>query len=423
MKWLITLFMLLFMAKMHAQTSQPNVIHAQYTNEAIKLDGKLDEPVWEKAIHISNFTQRELNIGEPATERTEVAIVYTANTLYIGFWGYDSEPDKLVAREMKRDFEFDLEDNFEVIIDTYNDDRNGFLFVVNPNGARADVQVINNGESENEFWNGVWNAKTTVTDQGWFAEIQIPFSTLKFKTDVSKQRWGINFERNIRRKREQLLWQGWSRDSELELLNRAGTLVGLDSIISKDFIEVKPYAIGGGQFTPGKEEGQLNAGGDINYLITPTLRMNLTFNTDFAQVEADRQQINLTRFPLFFPERREFFLEGQDFFDMGMGNTVIPFYSRRIGLAEDRSTVPIIAGARLLGKVNNSTLGALSMQTASRDSVPSINYTVLSWRQEGVFHVFVLDLSKLPLRAGIEGCPLKKRKCEIHPTSTVVIIK
>lgn len=370
------------MAKMHAQTSQPNVIHAQYTNEAIKLDGRLDEPVWKKATHIGNFTQRELNIGEPATERTEVAIIYTARTLYIGFWGYDSEPDKLVAREMKRDFEFDLEDNFEVIIDTYNDDRNGFLFVVNPNAARADVQVINNGESENEFWNGVWNAKTTVTDQGWFAEIQIPFSTLKFETNVSKQRWGINFERNIRRKREQLLWQGWSRDSELELLNRAGTLVGLDSIFSKDFIEVKPYAIGGGQFTPGKEEGQLNAGGDINYLITPTLRINLTFNTDFAQVESDRQQINLTRFPLFFPERREFFLEGQDFFDMGMGNRIIPFYSRRIGLAEDGSTVPIIAGARLLGKVNNSTLGALSLQTASRDSVPSTNYTVLSWRQD-----------------------------------------
>ena len=373
---------LLIMAKIHAQTSRPNIIEAQYTNEAIKLDGKLDEPVWETAIHISNFTQRELNIGKPATERTEVAIVYTANTLYIGFWGYDGEPDKLVAREMKRDFEFDLEDNFEVIIDTYNDDRNGFLFVVNPNGARADVQVINNGESENEFWNGVWKAKTTVTDQGWFAEIQIPFSTLKFKTDVAKQRWGINFERNIRRKREQLLWQGWSRDSELELLNRAGTLVGLDSIINKDFIEVKPYAIGGGQLTPGMEEGELNAGGDINYLITPTLRMNLTFNTDFAQVESDRQQINLTRFPLFFPERREFFLEGQDFFDMGMGSTIIPFYSRRIGLAEDGSTVPILAGARLLGKVNNSTIGVLSMQTARKDSIASTNYSVLSWRQD-----------------------------------------
>lgn len=383
MKWILAgINILSVICYATSQTSKPDTIYAHFTHNSINLDGKLDEPAWQQAMHISNFTQRELNVGEPATERTEVAIVYSAKTLYIGFWGYDSQPDKLVAREMRRDFEFDLEDNFEVIIDTYNDNRNGFLFVINPNGARADVQVINNGESENEFWNGVWNAKTTITPDGWFAEMEIPFSTLKFRTNIEEQIWGINFERNIRRKREQLLWQGWSRDSELELLNRAGTLVGLDSIVNKDFIEVKPYTIGGGEFTPGKEEGQLNAGGDINYLITPTLRLNLTFNTDFAQVEADRQQINLTRFPLFFPERREFFLEGQDYFDMGMGNRIIPFYSRRIGLAEDRSTVPIIAGARLLGKINNTTLGAMSIQTASRDSIPSANYTVFSWRQD-----------------------------------------
>lgn len=365
-----------------AQTSKPDTIYARYSQEGIQLDGKLNEAVWKRAVHISNFTQRELNVGEPATERTEVAIVYTAKSLFIGFCGYDREPDKLVAREMKRDFSWGGEDNFEVIIDTYNDDRNGFLFAINPNAARADVQVLNNGESFNKSWNGVWDAKTTITDEGWFAEVEIPFSTLKFRTDLSKQIWGINFERNIRRKREQLLWQGWSRDSELELLNRAGTLVGLDSIISKDFIEIKPYTIGGGEFTPGQNKGQLNAGGDINYLITPTLRMNFTFNTDFAQVEADRQQINLTRFPVFFPERREFFLEGQDYFDMGMGNRIIPFYSRRIGLAEDRSTVPIIAGARLLGKVNDATLGVMSIQTAGRDSIPSTNYSILSWRQD-----------------------------------------
>ncbi len=390
LKWLlISMNILIMFSSAWAQTSKPDTIYAHFTQSAIQLDGVLDEAAWEQAIHISNFTQRELNIGEPATERTEVAIVYTAKTLYIGFWGYDSEPDRLVAREMKRDFDFDLEDNFEVIIDSYNDDRNGFLFVINPNGARADVQVINNGESENEFWNGVWNAKTTITNEGWFAEIEIPFSTLKFRTKVDEQIWGINFERNIRRKREQLLWQGWSRDSELELLNRAGTLIGLGNITSKHFVEIKPYAIGGGEFTPGQDERELNAGGDINYLITPTLRLNLTFNTDFAQVEADREQINLTRFPLFFEERREFFLEGQDFFDMGMGRTIIPFYSRRIGLAEDRSTVPIIAGARVLGKVRNTTIGAMSMQTASRDSIPSTNYTILSWRQD------VLDQSSI----------------------------
>ena len=365
-----------------AQTGQPNNIYAHYTQHAIQLDGKLDEQAWQQAIRIGNFTQRELNVGEPASERTEVAIIYTAKTLYVGFWGYDSEPEKLVAREMKRDFSWGNEDNFEVIIDTYNDDRNGFLFVINPNAARADAQVLNNGDAFNKSWDGVWNAKTTITPEGWFAEMEIPFSTLKFRTDMAKQVWGINFERNIRRKREQLLWQGWSRDSELELLNRAGTLTGLDSIVNKDFIEVKPYAIGGGELTPDQNNGQWDIGGDINYLITPTLRMNLTFNTDFAQVEADQQQINLTRFPLFFPERREFFLEGQDFFDMGMGNQIIPFYSRRIGLAEDRSTVPIIAGARLLGKVKNSTLGVMSIQTANRDSIPTTNYSVMSWRQD-----------------------------------------
>ena len=364
-----------------AQTSNPDTTFAYFTPDPILLDGNLDEPVWQQAIHISNFTQRELNVNEPATERTEVAVVYTSKTLYIGFWGYDSEPDKLVAREMKRDFKWDQEDNFELIIDTYNDDRNGFLFVINPNAARADAQVLDNGGSFNIFWNGVWNARTIKTDQGWFAEIEIPFSTLKFSTDA-EQVWGINFERNIRRKREQILWQGWSRDSELELLNRAGTLVGLDRIRSRKFIEIKPYGIAGREFGTEQKNDILSAGGDINYLITPTLRMNLTFNTDFAQVEADRQQINLTRFPLFFPERREFFLEGQDYFDMGMGRYILPFYSRRIGLAEDRSTVPIIAGARLLGKVRNSTIGVMSMQTASRDSIPSTNYTVFNWRQD-----------------------------------------
>lgn len=365
-----------------AQKSIPDTILAHFNMQKIQLDGVLNEPAWDSAMHISNFTQRELNVGEAPTERTEVAIIYTPQTLYIGIWCYDKEPEKIVARELKRDFDFDKEDNFEMIIDTYNDDRNGFLFVINPNGARADAQILNNGASENTYWNGVWNAKTTITSEGWFAEIEIPFSTLKFRTGIDEKTWGINFERNIRRKREQLLWQGWSRDSELELVNRAGTLAGLDKILDKDFIEVKPYGIAGGEFGKETRDGILNVGGDVNYLVTPTLRLNLTINTDFAQVEADQQQINLTRFPLFFPERREFFLEGQDYFDMGIGDNITPFYSRRIGLTEDRIPVPIIAGVRLLGKVNNSTIGAMSIQTAEKDSIPTANYSVLSWRQD-----------------------------------------
>ncbi|MDO1449602.1 DUF5916 domain-containing protein [Rhodocytophaga aerolata] len=371
-----------------SQHSSPDTIITFFSEKEILLDGVLNESVWEQAMHISNFTQRELNVNQPATERTEVALVYTEKTLYIGIWCYDREADKIVARELKRDFEHSREDNFEVIIDTYHDKRNGFLFIINPNAARKDAQVLDNGESFNVNWNGVWNVKTTISDKGWFAEMQIPFSTLKFRSGLERQVWGINFERNIRRKREQLLWQGWSRDSELEFVNRAGTLVGLNQVASKAFVEVKPYSIGGVQLEGDNDKGIFNLGGDVNYLVTPTLRLNLTVNTDFAQVESDRQQINLTRFPLFFPERREFFLEGQDYFDMGLGERIIPFYSRRIGLNENRQTVPILAGVRLLGKVNNSTIGAMSIQTAEQDgingdvSTPTSNYTVLSWRQD-----------------------------------------
>lgn len=366
-----------------AQTSDPDSIVAFFTRGEVKLDGILNEDAWTKAMHISNFTQRELNVNEPGTERTEVAIVYTSRSLFIGVWCYDSEPNKLIAKELKRDFDHSIDDNFEVIIDTYNDDRNGFLFVTNPNGAREDAQVLDNGASVNKFYNGVWNVKTTITNEGWFAEFEIPFYTLKFRSGKETQVWGINFERNIRRKREQLLWQGWSRDSDLELVNRAGTLVGLDSLLNKQYVEVKPYGIAGHEFDRyEKDKSIANLGGDINYLITPTLRLNLTANTDFAQVESDREVINLTRFPVFFPERREFFLEGQDYFDMQLGNTILPFYSRRIGLNEDRETVPIIAGLRLLGKVNNSTIGAMSIQTADQGETPTTNYSILSFRQD-----------------------------------------
>lgn len=360
---------------------------AGYTEEHIELDGRLDEKAWQDAVKISNFTQRELNFGEPASERTEVALIFDNDHIYIGVWCYDSRPDKIIAKELRRDFNYGLDDNFIIILDTYNDKRNGFMFVTNPNGARGDLQIFNNGGSRNAFWNGVWDVRTTVTSEGWFAEFKIPFYTLKYRMGLDKQVWGINFERNIRRKREQSRWQGWSRDNRIEQVNQAGSLIGLDRLEDKQFVEVKPYGLAGGEYS-GENTGAVgNAGGDINYLITPTYRLNVTFNTDFAQVEADQQQINITRFPLFFPELREFFLEGDDFFDMGFGgNRIIPFYTRRIGLSEQDDgsleTVPIIAGARLLGKEANSTVGLMSLQTASRGDTPGQNFTVGSWRQD-----------------------------------------
>ena len=357
-------------------------IKAFKINQPITLDGDLSEPAWKKAMHIAHFTQRELNEGRASTERTEVAILYDDENLYIGVWCFDDAPREIVAQKMKKDFDYSTEDNFKFILDTYNDERNGYLIVTNPNGARFDALIRDNGNSVNSAWDGVWNVKTVVSDKGWFAEFVIPFSTLKFKTKDS-QLWGVNFERNIRRKREQVLWQGWSRDYEIEQVSHAGKLTGIAGVGNVALIEFKPFGITG--YEKNEETGgnyTAHAGGDINYLITPTMKLNLTVNTDFAQVESDQLQVNLSRFSLFYPEKREFFLEGQDYFNFSLGGNTRPFYTRRIGLAPDRSTVPINAGVRLLGKTGNTTLGGMSIQTAKHDTIPSTNYSVLRWKQD-----------------------------------------
>jgi hypothetical protein len=386
MRILLALLFVVFALYSHvwAQVSFPNTIQASFISNPIQLDGQLDEPEWQSANRISNFTQRELNFGESVSERTEVAVLYDKEKLYIGVWCYDRNPSAIIAKELKRDFNYEIDDNFIIVIDTYNDERNGFMFVTNPNAARADLQIFNNGGSLSAFWNGVWDVKTQRNNSGWFAEFEIPFYTFKYKTQTDIQQWGINFERNIRHKREQALWQGWSRNNRVQQVNQAGNLTGLEDLRNKSFVEVKPYAIGGGQRSGQGPVGTLaNGGGDINYLLSPTYRINATFNTDFAQVEADQQQVNITRFPLFFPELREFFLEGDDYFNMGFGgNRIIPFYTRRIGLTDNLDPIPIIAGARLLGKEQNSTVGLMAIQTDEAEGQPSTNYTVGSWRQD-----------------------------------------
>jgi hypothetical protein len=369
--------------------AQPDSLRAVPAASPPKVDGVLNERVWRQAPRATDFTQRELNEGAPATERTEVAVAYTQQALYVAAWCFDRRPDALRALEYSRDFNNSLDDDFELLLDTYNDDRNGFLFITNPRAARRDAQVLNNGDGFNLFWDGVWNVATTRTDSGWFAEFRIPFITLKYPQTEGVQRWGINFERNIRRKREEVRWQGWRRDFSFRQVNQAGTLTRLRPRGRGHFLELKPYAIGGRQWSetdrpsPGQTDNVADIGGDANYLLSPNLRAQLTVNTDFAQVEVDRQQINLTRFPLFFPERREFFLEGQDYFNMGYGgNRITPFYSRRIGLNAEREEVPIIAGGRMLGKWRNSTLGLMSIQTAEQGRQAATHYTVGSWRQD-----------------------------------------
>ena len=391
---LVLTVLIAFSAK--AQKSSPDTLFAFYTDEKINLDGELNEACWQDAVKISNFTQRELNEGEPATERTEVAIVYSTNVMYIGFWGYDSDAASISAQKMERDFHWGTDDNFEIIMSTFNDNRNGYLLVINPNGARADVLISNEGEGFNRSWNGVWDVATTITDEGWFAEIQIPFSTLKFKKSDSLN-WGINFERNIRRKKEQIMWQGWSRIFEIEKISQAGKLTGLNNIKAKNKVEIKPYVSGGVEKISGEAvDYRYKIGGDVNIDVTPTLKLNLTINTDFAQVESDRARINLSRFSLYYPEKRQFFLEAKDLFQMNVGNRNQVFYSRTIGL-EDGEEVPIIAGARLFGKQNRTSIGVMSIQTVAKDSILTTNHSVMRVRQDigGQSSVGAIVTSKL----------------------------
>lgn len=363
-----------------AQISMPNSLDAYFTTEKIKTDGILNEPVWSKAKHICNFTQRETNNGQPVTERTEVAVVYTAHELHVGIWCYDSDPKGIIAKEMERDFSYWYDDNFEIVLDTYSDKRNGYIFAINPNGARADALTSNDGLSTNRDWNGIWDAAAVINDSGWFAEIVIPFSTLKFSND-SLQFWGMNLERNIRRKQEQVFWQGWSRNYDFEHVSHAGTLI-LRNISGKETLEIKPFITGGIDVGAKQQPGKIDKiGGDINYLITPTLKLNATVNTDFAQVESDALVSNLSRFSVYYPEKREFFLEGKSLFDFSFSGGAYMFYSRRIGIDNGRE-IPIIGGLRVLGREGNTNIGAISMQTADKDSVNSANYSVIRIKQD-----------------------------------------
>jgi len=361
------------------QHSKPDTLVAFSCFDQIKVDGKLNESCWINAPTIENFTQREQNEGEPATEKTKIAVVYSTNEIYFGIWCFDSEPDKISAQQMARDFSWSSDDNIEIMVSTFNDNRNGYLFVTNPNGALADVWVGDEGNDFNKSWNGVWDVAVERNSQGWFVEMVIPFSTIKFKKD-SSQVWGINFERNIRRKKEQLLWQGWSRLYDVEKISQGGKLSGINNIKQETKIEIKPYMLGGFEFSEKRTKNTGKIGGEINFDITPTLKLNFTANTDFAQVESDRKQINLSRFSLYYPEKRQFFLEGKNYYDMNVDKVQL-FYSRRIGIDQNRE-VPIIGGMRLFGKLNKTNIGIMSIQTSARDSIPSTNYSVIKINQD-----------------------------------------
>lgn len=370
-------------------------ISSHYVEASIIFDGYLTEPDWDKAQPATDFRQREPDEGAAATEKTEVRFLYDDENLYIGIMCYDSSPEDIVHKELRYDGKIEDDDNISVILDTFNNRREAFYFATNPNGARYDGIIDGNSLRRNrmrsgsstssnpgvqEDWNGIWDARAVITGDGWSAELMIPFKTLRFpKTDI--QEWGVNFKRNIVRKNEEALWCAWSRNDGIMQLSKTGTLSGLKNLSRGKKAEFKPYVLGGIEKEEGDHNRTLKYGLDVKYPLTSDLTLNLTTFTDFAQIEADREQINLTRFELVYPEKRDFFLEGSEIFEFGSRYSN-PFYSRSIGLDEDRGLIPILGGAKVTGKVGAYHIGLINIQTEEENGLPSTNYSVVRIKRE-----------------------------------------
>ena len=360
-----TALQLIALSGAHVATAQteyagPRAI-ATRSAGAIRVDGRLDEPAWQRASPIGRLVQREPVEGGMPSEETDVRIVYTDSALYIGVVCRDRSPSEIVSTQLTRDAKLDVDDRIMIVLDPFFDHRNGFFFQVNPAGARSDGQVSNNAERLSQDWDGIWNAATAITADGWIAEIEIPFKTLRFKPGQST--WGLNVERQIKRRQEIDRWTAARQNIWIGNLAEAGRLEGLDGIRQGLGLDLRPYGALGRQ----DGDGKLAGGVDLFKNLTPNLNAAITVNTDFAETEADLRQVNLTRFPLFFPEKRAFFLEGAGVFDIaGLVNTtdLRPFFSRRVGLLQD-VTVPIRVGAKLTGRQSNYNIGVLDVETGS----------------------------------------------------------
>jgi hypothetical protein len=358
----------------------------------VELDGHVTEEVWGRAAPLSGFRQRDPEEGEAATERTEVRLAYDDDALYVAVTAYDRDPDGVVARLMQRDrlltpdafgsggLQPAGDDVVAILLDPFHDHRNGVVFATNANGAEFEALITDEGSGMNVDWRGVWEVAGTRTDEGWSAEFAIPWRTLRYPNASGDEPWGINVMRVIRRKNEIALWQSWEREGGgLHRVSRAGHLPGLTDLPRQGLnVEVKPYALAAQRQEVDDVDVRTSStepsvGLDLKSEVRPGLLLDLTVNTDFAQVEVDDAQVNLTRFSLFFPEKRDFFLENSGVFDFGIpGNPLEPpayqmFFSRRIGISED-GEVPIIGGARMTGRVGAQSVGFLSVAT---DRVPA----------------------------------------------------
>lgn len=364
------------------------------TDSPPTIDGRLEDAAWTAAPAVTGFIQHEPFEGRPASERTEVRVLYDDEALYVGAWLFDSNPDGIVVGESRRDASLEDTDAILIVLDTYLDRQNAFVFGTSPAAVEYDGQVTREGGGGgpgrnrqqsgsgggfNLNWDGSWRVQTSRDERGWYAEFRIPFSTLRY-SGGTEQVWGLNLARHIRRRNEQVFWAPIPREFDLYRVSLAGTLAGLEVPASRVF-HVTPYALASAHrdYSNAAEfEYPFEFGADAKIGVTSSLTLDLTYNTDFAQVEVDEQQVNLTRFSLFFPEKRPFFLENAGTFAVGSPQAVELFFSRRIGIGSNGQPVPILGGARLTGRVAGYTVGLLNIQTdeALGGAIPANNYTV-----------------------------------------------
>src|SRR5437867_2947484 len=363
---------------------------ASRVDRAPKLDGTLDDPLWQQAIPIANFLQREPYEGQTPTEQTEVRILYTKHEVYFGVACHDSVVDGPVATQLRRDVSQELDDYFEIAIDSRRDRRNAYVFQINPLGTQRDALITDEQAGDNQDgdpgWDGVWTSEARITRDGWIATIAIPFSTLNFMQSQDVV-WGVNFKRFIRRKNEEDLWSGWRRTFGATKISQAGELHGINDIGSGRLFIVKPYLLGGFSHLPANATASgltpgttaLHTGGvDVKIGLRSNLVANLTANTDFADSDVDVQQFNLTPYKLFFPEKRQFFLENAGVFDFPIGgDNDLLFFSRQIGIDPDSGQqVPINGGAKVTGSLGGFELGVMDVNTRSSGPNPYANYAV-----------------------------------------------
>ncbi len=354
------------------------------------LDGKLDDAAWTTADRANGFVQRDPDEGAPATEATEVRVVTDGTNLYFGVRCSDRDPSGILARELRRDDELATDDTFAIILDTFHDHRNGFVFRINPAGAQFDAMITDEGRTVNATWSEEWLVETRVADTGWTAEIRIPLRAMRFAASDLRPAFGIDFERVIRRKNEQTYWNSYSRNYDFNQLSQGGHLVGVERLTASSRTRFKPY-VNSSVFARGTGQHATKLGGeagveDLKYTLTPGLTFDLTVNTDFAQAEVDDQIANFERVPVFFPEKRDFFLEGAGLFEFGVargeGDEVKLYHSRRIGLSDEGRAIPIVGGAKLAGKVGEKyTVGLLDVQTDRQGGRAGSNFGVFRLRR------------------------------------------